>query len=248
MRQAACAEKDLATFCESPDLPPVSAHGDVVKWKLNIPTPRRDSIGADIVGFDTSSEVWQTGTTVDFSSVYVAVASRDTAASINAKLAQGLHVVLAPGNFELEDTLRLATNGQVLLGLGLPTLMPTRGTAAVTVAGNATGVRVGGLLLQAGTDHSATLLQWGDPGQQRPAPAHDADWGFMHDIFARVGGPRLPVGQQARADSMLRVDSSGVVGDNFWLWRADHLQGGDLVKNGDNPANNGAYRLLRLAS
>jgi hypothetical protein len=196
---------------------------------------------ADIRGFGTPSETWQTGATVDFSSVFVAVAGRDTAAVINAKLSRGLHIVLSPGIYELEDSLRLtgAAHGQVLLGLGLATIVPTKGTAAVTVSAGAKGVRVAGLLLQAGTEHSAALLQWGDPRSIGQAPANDADWGFIHDVFARVGGPRLPVGQQARADVMLSIDRSGVIGDNMWLWRADHLQGGDLVRNGDNPCNNG---------
>jgi len=37
---------------------------------------------------------------------------------------------------------------------------------------------------------------------------------------------------------MVRIDSAGVVGDNMWLWRADHVEGGGLVKNGDNPCDN----------
>jgi hypothetical protein len=53
----------------------------------------------------------------------------------------------------------------------------------------------------------------------------------------RVGGPRMPAGMQASIDSMVRVDASGVVGDNLWLWRADHVQGGGLVRHGENPCD-----------
>ena len=173
---------------------------------------------------------------VDFSYVYVADADKDTAASINAKLAGGLHVVMSPGLYQLEDTLMLRTNGQVLLGLGIATLIPTHGTAAVTVAAGTTGVRVAGLLLQAGTVRSDTLLMWEGHGEATPT---DSDHGFIHDVFARVGGPRLPPNKQAMADSMMRIDASGVVGDNMWLWRADHSQGGELVENGANPCFNG---------
>ena len=53
--------------------------------------------------------------------VYVADSESDSAASINAKLASGLHVLLCPGVYELDAPLRLgvSTSGQVLLGLGM---------------------------------------------------------------------------------------------------------------------------------
>eukprot|EP01047_Picozoa_sp_COSAG01_P016129 COSAG01_NODE_819_length_13340_cov_133.198172_12_plen_176_part_00 len=173
--------------------------------------------------------------TVDFSSVYVASAETDTALSINRKLGQGLHVVMSPGVYHLEEALRLSTSGQVLLGLGLATLIPTAGTPAITVAGNTTGCRVAGLLLQAGTQHSPTLLQWGSSsssssGQANKVahkmgvasgagassqPLDDSDYGFIHDVFARVGGPKLGEGEQASAGSMVTIDASKVIGDNM---------------------------------
>lgn len=71
-----------------------------------------------------------------------------------------------------------------------------------------------------------TLSYAGDP----TAP------GIMYSIFARVGGPdSSPV----QADTMLRIDSGNVIGDNFWLWRADHTVSG-AVKNGANPSAHGA--------
>ena len=30
---------------------------------------------------------------------------------------------------------------------------------------------------------------------------------------------------------MVQIDAQSVVADNMWLWRADHLDGGVLVKN-----------------
>ena len=134
-------------------------------------------------------------------------------------------------------------DGQVLLGLGMATLIPTKGTPCVTVAGSVKGARVAGLLLQAGTSPdggavSPTLLQWGDDSRDSASRVAPADYGFIHDVFARVGGPKLPKGEQAKATSMMQIDSNGVIGDNMWLWRADHSEGGGLVKNGDNPCDN----------
>merc|ERR1712232_446888 len=55
----------------------------------------------------------------------------------------------------------------------------------------------------------------------------------MSDIVGRVGGPSMPA--QAKAKVMLRINSGHVVLDNAWLWRADHVEGGGLTKNGENP-------------
>ncbi len=57
------------------------------RFSLNIPVVRTNAVGTD----------WSTGQTVGFESVYVANSDTDNAASINAKLADGLHVVLTPG-------------------------------------------------------------------------------------------------------------------------------------------------------
>jgi hypothetical protein len=58
--------------------------------------------------------------------------------------------------------------GQVLLGLGLATLVPSNGNAVVEVSNSAIGARVAGLLLQAGLvskgGPTSTLLLWGSDG------------------------------------------------------------------------------------
>ena len=77
------------------------------------------------------------------------------------------------------------------------TLIPTQGTAAITVLRNVTGARVGGILLQAGTMPSPTLLQWGSSsdtvaGEEQvevDQPLADDDYSFIQDVYARVGGP-----------------------------------------------------------
>jgi hypothetical protein len=119
---------------------------------------------------------------------------------------------------------------QVLLGLGLATLVAANGLPAVCVA-NVDGARVAGVLLQAGPKPTSTLLQWGNGAYGGDA----ANPGVLSDVFARVGGPDTATVQ---ARSMLEVNSSHVLGDNLWLWRADHTVQG-LVKNGDNPCLHG---------
>lgn len=194
------------------------------KYYLQVPNPKENSAGPQLTLADTM--------TYDFKDVFVARAS-DSTSTIVAKLAAGRHVVLSPGIYHLSETLVLTSNNQVLLGLGYATLIPpSNGEPCVRVLPNLEGVRIAGILLQAGSAATKTLLQWGDSGAQDSG--NPSNPGFLHDIFARIGGPdRTPV----QADVMLAIYSGNVVGDNFWLWRADHSVDG-LVVNSANPCKN----------
>jgi len=175
---------------------------------------------------------WNGGTTVDFANVYVAKQT-DTAATINGKLAAGLHVVLSAGNYNLEASLNVTKAGTAIVGIGFPTLIATSGQPAIVV-GNVDGVRVSGILLQAGQRATSSLLQWGT-GTYAGSSANP---GFLYDVFARVGGTNDPSSYQVQADVMVQINSGNVVIDNAWLWRADHGVNGNVV-NSQNPNNHG---------
>jgi len=196
---------------------------DGASYVLNVPGVQRGRVGPD----------FGRGRQVGFERVYVATAERDSAETINAQLRSGLDVVLSPGIYGLEAPLVLERDDQVLLGLGLATLVAERGTAAVRV-GNASGVRVAGVLLQAGAEPTEALLDWGDAS----FPGDPANPGFLHDVYVRVGGDNDPSQQEVRAGIMARVASGHVVGDNLWLWRADHGVAGP-TEGGANPCENG---------
>jgi len=203
---------------------------DSGKYYLQIPPVETNKIGST---FDQNPPI--APTTVDFENVYVATES-DTAATINAKLASGLHVVLSAGSYQLDDSIVVNNANTVVLGIGFPTLISTTGKPCIIV-GSASGIRIGGILLQAGETTTSTLLQWGSPGDN---PAN----GFLYDCFARVGGTNNPTTEpQLKATSMVTINSNNIVCDNLWLWRADHYgipgnTSGGLVKNGDNPCQN----------
>ena len=165
---------------------------------------------------------------------YLAHPGTDTAATINAALKSGKNLLLTPGIYHLENSVQVPRPDTVVLGLGFPTLIPDRGTAAMTIA-DVDGVKVGGILFEAGASNSPTLFQIGEPGS---SASHATDPLFVYDIFCRAGGASL-----GTATCMVTINSHDVVGDNFWLWRADHGQGvgwnsnqnaNGLIVNGDN--------------
>eukprot|EP01121_Diplochlamys_sp_Union-15-3_P016767 TRINITY_DN576_c0_g1_i1.p1 TRINITY_DN576_c0_g1~~TRINITY_DN576_c0_g1_i1.p1 ORF type:complete len:593 (-),score=124.86 TRINITY_DN576_c0_g1_i1:150-1724(-) len=168
----------------------------------------------------------------DFSKVYVATAS-DSAAVINQKLTSGLHVVLSPGIYQLTDSITINRSNTTVLGIGWATLVSTTGKPAITVA-NVEGVRIAGILLQAGTASTPSLLRWGDSKDS----GNSRNPGFLSDVFARVGGTNNAAQQQVQADVMVQINSGNVVIDNTWLWRADHSVGGEVV-NSQNPCDHG---------
>ena len=53
--------------------------------------------------------------------------------------------------------------------------------------------------------------------------------GFLHDVFVRVGGPDGTPANPVAADVMVEILNGHVVGDNLWLWRADHAKGGSVT-------------------
>lgn len=167
------------------------------------------------------------GVSLPLDAFYLARPETDNAATINAALTKGKHLLITPGVYHLEDTVRVTRPGAIVLGLGFPTLQPTNGTAALTLA-DADGIKVGGIVFEAGWSNSPSLVEVGVPGLHAH---HAADPIFLWDVFCRVGGA-----QAGKAECMLTIDASDVVGDNFWLWRADHGRGAGWTSN---PNKNG---------
>jgi hypothetical protein len=119
----------------------------------------------------------------------------------------------------------------ILFGMGMATLIPTNGNSAIIVD-NVDGVRISGLILQAGNQYSDSLLSFGISGANYPG--NPTNPGILYDVFARVGGPdHDPVS----AGTMIRINSGNVITDNVWLWRADHDIDDSPVHNRKNPVD-----------
>jgi len=242
--EAAAAEAKLGDEGSSPvtnvastptiaEKPYITIDSSGAKYSLMLPPLKSASAGADFDGAPAAAAA----TAVGFEHVFVA-APTDSAATINAKLGAGLHVVFTPGVYRIDEPLRVETAGQVLLGIGIATLVSSAQNVLVQV-GDVDGVRIAGLLLQAGPmattgDMAPALLVWGTGGYAGSASAP----GLLHDLFARVGGPDGTLSDPVGVGTMVHVQSGHVIGDNLWLWRADHAAEGP-VSYESNPCEHG---------
>jgi hypothetical protein len=144
---------------------------------------------------------------------HLARADTDTAATINAALRDGKNILFTPGIYSLDDSIVVSRVGTVLLGLGLPSLVPAGGKLAMLVEAGE-GVVLSGVIFDASDREVETLLQIGRSDRRVGREENPV---CLHDIFCRVGGYG-----PGRAKCMVTIYDDNVVGDNLWLWRADH--------------------------
>ncbi|MFF5246413.1 RICIN domain-containing protein [Streptosporangium sp. NPDC000095] len=203
-------------------------------YQVFVPALRTNSSGTTWTGGNPA------GTSIPIGQFFV-VKPGHTAADINAALAQGLNLLFTPAVYHLNDTIRVTRANTVVLGLGLATLIPDNGVTAMTVA-DVDGVKVAGLLLDAGTTNSAMLMQVGPAGS---SASHAANPTSLHDVYFRVGGAAV-----GKATQSLVVNSDNVIGDHLWIWRGDHGSGigwntntaaNGLTVNGDDVTMYGLF-------
>jgi hypothetical protein len=167
------------------------------------------------------------GSTLPISSFYLAHPG-DSSATINSALASGQNLLFTPGVYNLDGTINVTRPDTVVLGLGLATLVSGNGTSALNVA-DVNGVRVAGLIVDAGSTNSSTLMQVGPSGS---SASHSSDPTVLSDVFFRIGGATV-----GRATQTLQINSGNVIGDDLWLWRADHGNGGTVGWSTNTAAN-----------
>jgi hypothetical protein len=203
-------------------------------YKVFVPALRKDSSGT------SWSSGTPEGTSITLDDFFIAKPGA-TAAEMNAALDAGKHLLITPGVYHLDETLKVTKPDTVVLGLGLATLIPDNGVTAMSVA-DVDGVNLAGLLVDAGTQNSATLMEVGPQGA---SASHSADPTSLHDVYFRVGGAAV-----GKASQSLVVNSSDVIGDHLWIWRADHGDGvgwdtntadTGLVVNGDDVTMYGLF-------
>ncbi|KKJ93825.1 sialidase [Micromonospora sp. HK10] len=178
-------------------------------YQVFVPSTRTNAAGASWLGGATP------GTSIPLSQFYVARPG-DSTATINAALAQGLNLLFTPGVYPVTETIAVTRPGTVVLGLGFATLIPQNGVTAMSVA-DVDGVRLAGLLFDAGPVNSPVLLQVGPAGA---TARHNANPTSIQDVFFRIGGAG-----PGKATTSLVVNQHDTLIDHIWAWRADHGSG-----------------------
>jgi hypothetical protein len=201
-------------------------------FQVFVPAVQRNSSGPS---WASGSEA---GSSTPLSKFFVANPSTSVVA-IDAALASGKDLILTPGVYNLDHPIRVVRRNTVVLGLGFATLVPQRGNAALIVVPS-DGVKVSGLIIDAGPVNSPVLMSVGVPGL---GSASNPD--TIQDVSFRVGGAETT---NVSANVSLLDNADNSIIDDVWAWRADHGNAvgwtqnvGDtgLVVTGDNVTSYG---------
>lgn len=190
-------------------------------YEVFVPALRTNSSGVSWANGQSA------GTSISLEQFHVARAGIDTAATINAALNQGKHLLLTPGIYDINDTIQVTRADTIVLGMGYATLRPSGGKTALAIA-DVDGVKIAHVMVDAGTTNSTVLVQVGQPGSNA---SHVSNPTSLSDVFVRVGG-----GTPGKATLSMQINSNDVIVDHIWLWRADH---GNGVSWTNNTAQNG---------
>ena len=74
------------------------------------------------------------GSPLSIDRFYVAKPGMDTAATMNAALSQGKHLLLTPGDYALDAPIQVTLPNTIVLGIGIPVLTPMGGNSLLTIA------------------------------------------------------------------------------------------------------------------
>ena len=210
---------------------------DSDSYKVFVPALRKDS-----TGITWSEDNMGEGTSLSVDDCfYIANPDKDNAQTLNAQLKKGMNIIFQPGIYHVDEPLKVTKSNQILLGLGLATIVPDNSDTAIKVS-DVGGVSLAGLLIDAG-EHSDSLVQIGDEGCNKD---HSENPILLHDIIYRVGGAK----HKGTVDTCLVINSNNTIIDHTWIWRADHGDntGWDVNKakkglevNGDNVTAYGLF-------
>jgi hypothetical protein len=177
------------------------------KYRVFVPAVQHNSAGPSWTSTSPTA-----GTSVPISKFFIATPSTPVLV-IDAALALGRDLLLTPGVYKLNAPILVSRPDTIVLGLGFPTLVPQHGTPAL-LAAVSRGVKLSGMIIDAGPKNSQVLLQT-LPGRSDPN-----DPTLIQDVFFRIGGAT-----PGSATNALVVGSSNTILDDIWAWRADHGAG-----------------------
>ena len=203
----------------------------IIREKPYLSLDSNNNFVAMVPNLETNSfgTTWANGptpaTSIPISQFYIAQAGVDNSGSINAALNSGLNLILTPGVYNLTNSINITNGDTVVLGLGYPTLVPANGTPSMIIS-DVNGVKVTDIIFDAGPIISPTLLE---VGTATSSLNHSTDPVCLYDICSRIGGATA-----GTTTCSVTINANDVIGDNFWLWRADHGNGVGWTQNPDH--------------
>jgi hypothetical protein len=179
-------------------------------YRVRVPSAQTNASGVSWADGMTA------GRTLPLRDFFIATPS-DPVKVINAALARGMNLLLAPGVYDVATSISVKRANAVVLGLGHATLTAVDGAVPLTVA-DVPGVIIAGVTIDAGTIKSPVLLQVGKrKGNTSAKKSNPTNPTTLSDVYFRVGGPHV-----GKTDIALEVNSDHVLIDQAWVWRADH--------------------------
>ncbi|MBR3644806.1 MAG: hypothetical protein IKN54_00150, partial [Lachnospiraceae bacterium] len=191
---------------------------DLNEYGLFVPALKKQTAG---VSWENIGE--DDYTYISINDCYVAKPG-ESADEINAGVATKKALIFTPGIYELDKAIEINNADTVVLGLGYATIKPTNGNQCMTVA-DVDGVRIAGVLFDAGRVESKALLTVGTTGSQAGISSNPV---VLSDCFFRVGGADR---EACKTKACVIINTNEVICDNFWVWRADHGSGVAWNKN-----------------
>jgi hypothetical protein len=186
---------------------------------LYVDASGRYKVFAPSVQHNSAGTTWANGATpgssLSLKEFFIAQPT-DSVDKINDELKAGKNLLLTPGVYSLNQSIKVTHPDTVILGLGFPTLIPEHGVVSMKVTSER-GDLISGLLFDAGATNSPTLLQVGDDGHRYDSDHSASDPTALSDVFFRIGGAEV-----GKATNSLVVNSNNVILDDIWAWRADH--------------------------
>jgi hypothetical protein len=206
------------------------------EYQVFVPKTRTDTTGVS-----WSKDNMGEGTSISIDKFYIAKADTDNADTMNQALSEGKNLILTPGIYNIDKPLKVENKNTVILGLGLATITCTNADTAIKVA-DVDGVSIAGIIVEAGEQGSESLIEM---GSKNSTADHSSNPSLLSDVYVRVGGYST-----GSCEKGIVINSNNVIGDHFWLWRADHGAGAEwngakcdtgLEVNGDDVSVYGLF-------
>lgn len=190
------------------------------EYKIFIPSWQKDRIGTS-----WSSTEMGKGETQDLLTEWYVAKEGDTDVEINAALKNGKNIFFTPGHYSLNAPIQVNRENAILLGAGIAsvTLEPTTNNKwGCIFIDDKDGIIVAGILMDS---FNSTIYQV-RVSEEGANQDHSTNPILLSDITCRVGGIQP---QNIQIHVSMQINNNHVVGDHFWLWRADHgtQPGGD---------------------